>query len=187
MGLLFIKALDAIHHEGLQIYTGVVWTRHVDSLEVVANEPPLDLRRIKFILQYTVKLKDNWDNPAFDSVFHPQFEDLYDKNKKSIKSIGLQVQKNIHNSNLPFDIIKPTTTIKIDKNPTKTRHCLNTRTPSFASNNYPNENSKHSAIVIYTEISKDENKIVDPAVIEVFLHDNVYRQSKGYTTYFSVY
>ena len=52
----------------------------VDSLDVEANEPSLDLRRRKLTLQYIVKLKANIDNSAFDCVFHPQFENIYDKN-----------------------------------------------------------------------------------------------------------
>ena len=42
-----------------------------ESLYVEANEPPLDLRRLKLTLQYIVKLKANIDNPAYNCVFHP--------------------------------------------------------------------------------------------------------------------
>ena len=59
------------------------------------------------ILQYIVKLKANIDKPAFDCVFNPQYEDLYDKNKKCIKSIGFRIQKHIDDSNIFLDIIKP--------------------------------------------------------------------------------
>jgi hypothetical protein len=75
------KALDAIHHQELHLCTGTYRTSPVASLYVEANEPPLDLRRIKLLLQYIVKLRTNPDNPAFDCVFDPQLEDLYDKNK----------------------------------------------------------------------------------------------------------
>ena len=54
------------------------------SLYVEANESSLDLRRLKLTLQYIVKLKANIDNPAFDCVFNPQYEHLYDKNKKNV-------------------------------------------------------------------------------------------------------
>jgi hypothetical protein len=81
----YIKALDTIYHQGLRLCTGAYRTSPVDSLYVEANEPHLDLRRIKLLLQYIVKLKTNPDNPAFDCVFDPQLEDLYDKNKNAIK------------------------------------------------------------------------------------------------------
>ena len=79
----------------------------VDSLYAKANEPPLDLRRLKLTLHFIVKLKSTIDNPAFDGVFNPQYEHLYDKNKKCIKSIGFIIQKHIDDSNIPLDIIKP--------------------------------------------------------------------------------
>ena len=76
----YSKALDAIHHQGLRLYLGSFRISPVDILDVEANEPSLDLRRRKLTLQYIVKLKANIDNPAFDCVFHPQFENIYDKN-----------------------------------------------------------------------------------------------------------
>jgi hypothetical protein len=87
----YIKALDAIHHQGLRLCTGAYRTSPVASLYVEANEPPLGLRRIKLPLQYIVELKTNPDNPAFNCVFDPQLKNLYDKNKNAIKSIGLRV------------------------------------------------------------------------------------------------
>ena len=63
-----------------------------------------NLRRLKLSLQYIVKLKANIDNPAFDCVFHPQYEHLYDKNNKCIKSIGFRIQKHIEDLNSPLDI-----------------------------------------------------------------------------------
>ena len=88
-------------------------TSPVDSLYVEANEPPLDLRRLKLKLQYIVKLKANIDNPAYDYVFNPQYENLYDKIKKCIKSIGFKIQKHIDDSNIHLDIIKPVSHSKI--------------------------------------------------------------------------
>ena len=70
----YIKALDATHHQGLCL--GAFRTSPVDSLYVEANEPPLDLRRLKLTLQYIVKLKANIDNPAYNCVFHPLCESL---------------------------------------------------------------------------------------------------------------
>ena len=76
-----LKVLDAIHHQA-SAKSGSFRTSPVDSLYDEANEPPLDLRRLKLILKYIVKLKAYIDNPAFDCVFNPQYENLYDKNKQ---------------------------------------------------------------------------------------------------------
>jgi hypothetical protein len=107
------QALDAVHQQGLRLCTGAYQTSPVASLYVEANEPPLDLRRIKLLLQYIVKLKTNPGNPAFDCVFNPQLEDLYDKNKNAIKSIGLRVKKHLYDSSLNLDIAKPSTLCNI--------------------------------------------------------------------------
>jgi hypothetical protein len=39
-----------------------------------------------------IKVKANPDNPSFRCVSHPQFEDLYDKNKNCIKAVGLRIK-----------------------------------------------------------------------------------------------
>ena len=49
-GSSYIKALDAIHHQGLRLLLGAFRTSPVESLYVEANEPPLDLRRLKLTL-----------------------------------------------------------------------------------------------------------------------------------------
>ena len=65
------RTLDAIHHQGLRLCLGAFRTSPVDSLYVEANEPSLDLRRLKLTLQYIIKLIANIDNPAYNYVFHP--------------------------------------------------------------------------------------------------------------------
>ena len=63
----YLKALDAIHHQGLGLCLGTFRTSPVDSLYVEGNEPTLDLRRLKLTMQYIVKLKANIDNPTYFS------------------------------------------------------------------------------------------------------------------------
>ena len=63
----YLKALDAIHHQGLELCLGGYRTSPVDSLYVEVNEPTLDLRRLKLTMQYIVKLIANIDNPAYFS------------------------------------------------------------------------------------------------------------------------
>ena len=49
----------------------------------------------------------NIDNPAFDYVFHKQFENLQnDKNKKNIlNQMTFRIQKHIDDSYTPLDIV----------------------------------------------------------------------------------
>ena len=171
----YIKALDAIHHQGLRLCSGAFRTSPVDSLYVEANEPPLDLRRIKLLLQYILKLKANTDNPAFDCVFHPQFEDTYDKNKKCIKSIGLRVKKHIRDSDLPLNIVKHSTCseippwklIKPKVDTSLSEYKKSETNPAvFKQKFFEIKQAKHSTIDIYTDGSKDQNKVAAAAVIE---------------------
>ena len=169
----YIKALDAIHHQGLRLCTGAYRTSPADSLYVEANEPPLDLRRIKLLLQYIVKLKTNPDNPAFDCVFDPQLEDLYDKNKYAIKPIGLRVKKHLHDSNLNLDIAKPSTLSdippwqllkpKVDTSLSEYKKS-ETNPVVFKQKLSELKQSKPITTEIYTDGSKDQGKVAAAAV-----------------------
>jgi len=52
--------------------------RSVESLYVEANAPSLDNRRIELVMQYATKLKAYPSNSAYDCVFNPLYENIYD-------------------------------------------------------------------------------------------------------------
>ena len=60
----------------------------VASLCVEANKRSLENRRIKFGMQYATKLKAHPLNPAYDSVFNPLYENVYDKHVNTIQPFG---------------------------------------------------------------------------------------------------
>ena len=71
-----------------------------------AIELPLDLRPLKLALQSIIKIYAHVSAPASECVFHPQFENLYDKCKKNaLKQPVLESKKHIHNSDIPLDIV----------------------------------------------------------------------------------
>ena len=76
-----------------------------DSLDVKAIESPLDLRLLKLALQSIIKIYEHVSAPASECVFHPQFENLYDKCKNALKQPVLESKKHIHNSDIPLDIV----------------------------------------------------------------------------------
>ena len=166
----WLKPLDAIHSQGLRLCLEAFRASPVDSLYVDANEPPLDLRRLKLTLQYIVKLKSKIDNPAFDCVLIHNMKFIRQKiNKKCIKSIGFRIKEHIDYSNivllliLVFSIIKPVSHSKIppwklqkpEKNPLDFKQKL----AEF-------KDSKQTGIEIYTDCSKDKNKVAAAAVIK---------------------
>ena len=61
----------------------------------------------------TVRLLTARNNPAFACVFHPQYENLYDKNNYCIKSICFKILNHYDDFNVPLDIVKPVSHCKI--------------------------------------------------------------------------
>ena len=55
-----------------------------------ANEPPLDMRRIRLSLQYGVKLMSNEVNPAYSAVFQSDIVATYEAKERAIKPLGLR-------------------------------------------------------------------------------------------------
>ena len=49
-------------------------------------------RREKLSLQYTMKLAANPKNPAYNCVFNPKYETIYNNTPSAIKPLGLRIQ-----------------------------------------------------------------------------------------------
>ena len=85
--------LDPVHNQGLRLSLGAFRSSPVESLYVEAHEPPLEIRREKLALQYTIKLKANPGNPAYDVVFNPKYQDLYRNKESATDSFGIHCKK----------------------------------------------------------------------------------------------
>ena len=70
-----------------------------------SNEPPLDLRTPKFYTAIHCETKSKDRKSCILTVFHLQFENIYDKNKTCIKSIVYQIEKHIDDSIIHLDIV----------------------------------------------------------------------------------
>jgi hypothetical protein len=81
---------DTVHHQGLRLSLGAFRTSPVESLYVEANEPSLKNRHIKLGMQYATKLKAYPSNPAYDCVFNPLWENVYDKQPYTIQPFGVK-------------------------------------------------------------------------------------------------
>ena len=81
----YIKRLDTVHNQGLRLCLGAFRTSPVQSLYVEANEPPLDIRRIRLSLQYGVKLMSN--------VFQSDIVATYEAKERTIKPLGLRIER----------------------------------------------------------------------------------------------
>ena len=110
----FIKLLDIVHNQRLQLSLGAFRTSPVKSLYVEASEPSLDNRRIKLGMQYATKLKAYPSNPAYECVFNHLYENVYDKQPNRIQPFRLRAKSHIENSDINLDGIAP---IVIPENP----------------------------------------------------------------------
>ena len=88
-----LAKLDPVHDQGLRLSLGAFRSSPVESLNVEAHEPPLEIRREKLALQYTIKLKANPGNPAYDVVFNPKYQHLYANKDSATDSFGIYCKK----------------------------------------------------------------------------------------------
>ena len=62
---------------------------------VLANEPPLYLRRKKLSMQYCLKLSATSQNPAYSAVFAGKFKSFFDNKPNQIPTLGIRVQPDL--------------------------------------------------------------------------------------------
>jgi len=79
----------------------------LESLYVKAKGAFPENRRVNLGKQYATKLKAYPSNPAYDCVFNPLFENVYDKQLNTIQPIGLRVKSHIENSYIILDDTAP--------------------------------------------------------------------------------
>ena len=92
--------LDPIQNQALRLCLGAFKTSPVASLCVEANEPPLSVRREKLSLQYASKIASTPENPVYNSIFHPNYEDLFNNKPNSIPPLGLRIKESLDNLEL---------------------------------------------------------------------------------------
>ena len=92
--------LDPVRNQGLRLSLGAFRSSPVESLYVEAHEPPLEIRREKLPLQYTIKLKANPGNPAYQVVFNPKYQNLYANKDSATDSFGIYCKKLLQNANI---------------------------------------------------------------------------------------
>ena len=91
----YLKKLETVHNAGIRLCLGAYRTSPIPSLQVEANEPPMDLRRDQLSLQYAVKLKSNASNPAFEAVFNPNFRHFYTSKKSYIRPLSYRLEDHL--------------------------------------------------------------------------------------------
>ena len=97
-----LAKLDPVHNQGLRLSLGAFHSSPVESLYIEAHEPPLEIRREKLALHYTIKLKANPGNPAYDVVFNPKCQNPYANKDSATDSFGIYCKKLLKEAKIDF-------------------------------------------------------------------------------------
>ena len=81
--------LDPVDNHALRLCLGAYRTSPSSSLCILANEPPLYLRRKKLSVQYCLKLSATGQNPAYSAVFAGKFKSFFDNKPNQISTLGI--------------------------------------------------------------------------------------------------
>ena len=76
---VYLQMLDPIQNHALRLCLGAFRTSPSPRLCVLANEPPLHLRRQKLSIQYRLKLSSTSQNPAYSGVFNCKYKSSFDR------------------------------------------------------------------------------------------------------------
>jgi len=101
-----LKVLDSVANDAIRLATGAFKSTPVDSLQVLANEMPLHLRRDTLTLKYFYKVKSQLNNPAFKQAIPTNYNILY-RNKNLAKPFPFRAHSLIDEFDMKKNIIKP--------------------------------------------------------------------------------
>ena len=91
-----LAKIETIQNQALRICLGAFRTSPIDSLHVEANETPIYLRRKKLALQYALKIKSTPENPVYEIIFKPNYEDHYLRKPNMIPSFGVRIKQDFN-------------------------------------------------------------------------------------------
>lgn len=188
----YTQILEPVQNSALRLALGAFKTTYAPSLNAEANEPPLQIRRIKLGLQYLIKLKSNSRNPAYESVFGDNLSKLFRSRKKVILPFYLRMKQHFHLANLPMNDIMELPNIHVQPwelpeivvNKTLTKYPKGEYSAELIQSKFLELVDQHYKETkrIYTDGSKNSNGVgsaiatEDGNTVKIRLHDccNVY-------------
>ena len=169
----YLQMLDPIQNLSLRLCLGAFRTSPIESLQVEANEPPLNIRRNRLAVQYAIKVKSNSTNPTHESIFDPKFSALFENRPKTIPPLSFRIQNILHGINLDLAVVSPSQLPTIDPWTLKlppVHFTLHTENKSLIPPDilktkfYTYLSSLPDSFHIYTDGSKDINGVAAAAV-----------------------
>jgi len=92
----YLQMLDPIQNHALWLSLGAFCTSPSSILCVLANEPPLYVRKKMLPIQYSLKLSSNLQNPSYITLFNYKFKVSFEQKPHQIPPLGSQVQADLH-------------------------------------------------------------------------------------------
>jgi len=169
----YLKMLDPIHNSALRLCLGAFRTSPASSMSVMANEPPLQLRRQKLTLQYCVKLASNPCSPHYSCVFNPQFKAQFTKKPNQIATLGIRTSQMLRDIGLtrkdivinkipttpPWLLARPVVNLEL--------HCYDksSTSPELCKSKFLEiRHSFRNYYELYTDGSKDGSRVSSAAI-----------------------
>jgi len=90
-----LQMLDPVQNHALRLCLGAYRTSPSSSLCVLANEPPLYIRRRKLSILHCLKLSSSPQNPTYNTVFNCKFKDLFERKLNQIPPLSIRVQPDL--------------------------------------------------------------------------------------------
>ena len=175
----YMRKLETIQNQALRICLGAYKTSPVESLHVEANELPMHLRREKLAIQYALKIKSCPFNPANSVIFNPNYEDLYANKPNTIPSFGIRIKAALQEICEDTTIISPqkhieippwlVPPIEIDLSLAENKKDPS-NAPTLVNKFHELKNKYQDHTPIYTDGSKDKNKVGAGIIIEAEIY-----------------
>ena len=86
-----LENIESVSNQAIRIASGCLKSTPISSLQVITEEPPLQIRRDKLSLKYNYKVKSFPQNPVFKFIT-PEQETLYE-NKNSPPPFAIRIKK----------------------------------------------------------------------------------------------
>jgi len=107
-----LKQLDSIAGEAMRIASGAFKSSPIESLQVLLNEKPLEMRRETATLKYFYKIRSELNNPAYKQINDISQRRLYE-HKREPYPVAIRAQHLIEKLTLRKSGIKPSFSYRI--------------------------------------------------------------------------
>ena len=169
-----LRSVDVIVNEALRISSAAFKSTPIANLQVLLNEPPLDLRRQELLLRYFYKLKCHFQNPAYSSLINTHLQRYFASRKEETSPVIMRLQSAIAKYNVQTQPVLPYITpsrhswmitkpdVDVDLAILNKQNTPISMLKAIAQDSIKQYNCKH----IYTDGSKSETGVGAAAIME---------------------